>query len=96
MFHFHGHEPARKEWVQAMDGAVFVALTLGIGSGPYEAAFREPGAFERLVESVERPSRREVRKRARPASSGSAPGARATAPCRKSCARRTAASASTR
>src|SRR6185436_14489541 len=44
MFHFHGHEPARKEWVQAMNRPVFVAMTLGIGSGPYETTFREPGA----------------------------------------------------
>ena len=53
MFHFHGHEPARKEWVQAMTRPVFVAMTLGIGSGPYEQAFRVPGAFEALLKSVE-------------------------------------------
>ena len=62
MFHFHGHEPARKEWVQAMHRPVFVGVTLGIGSGPYEAAFREPGAFERLVASVEQAVSTEVRK----------------------------------
>lgn len=61
MFHFHGHEPARKEWVQAMHRPVFVAVTLGIGSGPYEAAFRESGAFERLVKSVEQAVSTEVR-----------------------------------
>lgn len=54
MFHFHGHEPARKEWVQVMDGAVLVGIDLGLGSGPYEAAFAAPGAFSALVESVER------------------------------------------
>jgi hypothetical protein len=54
MFHFHGHEAARKEWVQVMDGAVLVGIDLGIGSGPYEQAFRAPGAFKSLVESVER------------------------------------------
>ncbi len=53
MFHFHGHEPARKEWVEAMSRPVFVGTTLGVGSGPYETAFREPGAFERLLQSVE-------------------------------------------
>ena len=35
MFHFHGHEPVRKEWVKVMDGAVLVGIDLGIGSGPY-------------------------------------------------------------
>jgi hypothetical protein len=62
VFHFHGHEPARKEWVQAMSRPVFVGVTLGIGSGPYEAAFRELGAFERLVKSVEQALSTEVRR----------------------------------
>lgn len=53
MFHFHGHEAARKEWVQVMDGAVLVGVTLGIGSGPYETTFRGTQAFERLVKGVE-------------------------------------------
>jgi hypothetical protein len=54
MFHFHGHEPVRKEWVHVMEGAVLVGITLGTGSGPYESAFRVPNSFERLVEDVER------------------------------------------
>ncbi len=54
MFHFHGHEPIRKEWVQVMDGAVLVGIDLGLGSGPYGTAFQSPKAFERLVESVEK------------------------------------------
>ncbi len=54
MFHFHGHEPVRKEWVRVMDGAVLVGIDLGLGSGPYEAAFSAPNMFEKLVESVER------------------------------------------
>lgn len=54
MFHFHGHEPARKEWVRVMDGAVLVGIDLGLGSGPYEQAFSVPGAFEALLKSVER------------------------------------------
>jgi LysM repeat protein len=54
MFHFHGHEPVRKEWVRVMDGAVLVGIDLGIGSGPYSSAFNAPDAFRRLVESVER------------------------------------------
>jgi hypothetical protein len=53
VFHFHGHEPARKEWVQVMNGPVFVAFTLGIGSGAYESAFRDPAAFTELLKSVE-------------------------------------------
>jgi hypothetical protein len=54
VFHFHGHEAARKEWVTVMDGAVLVGIDLGLGSGPYEAAFDAPDAFARLVTSVER------------------------------------------
>lgn len=54
VFHFHGHEPARKEWVQVMNGPVFVAFTLGIGSGAYESAFRDPAAFTQLLASVEK------------------------------------------
>ena len=54
MFHFHGHEPVRKEWVQVMDGAVLVGIDLGIGSGPYASAFASPEAFKKLVDSVEK------------------------------------------
>jgi hypothetical protein len=54
MFHFHGHESARKEWITVMDGAVLVGIDLGLGSGPYETAFDAPEAFERLIASVER------------------------------------------
>jgi hypothetical protein len=54
MFHFHGHEAARKEWITIMDGAVLVGIDLGLGSGPYETAFDAPDAFERLLTSVER------------------------------------------
>lgn len=54
MFHFHGHEPVRKEWVHVMDGAVLVGIDLGIGSGPYQNTFRAPGAFEALLHSVEK------------------------------------------
>jgi LysM repeat protein len=54
MFHFHGHEAVRKEWVRVMDGAVLVGIDLGIGSGPYETSFRNPTVFRNLVQSVER------------------------------------------
>ncbi len=53
MFHFHGHEPARKEWVQALDSAVLVALDLGINSGPYLRKFERAETFEFLMDSVE-------------------------------------------
>ncbi len=54
VFHFHGHEAARKEWISVMDGAVLVGIDLGLGSGPYETAFDAPDAFSHLVGSVER------------------------------------------
>ncbi len=54
MFHFHGHEPVRKEWVRVMNGTVLVGIDLGIGSGPYASAFASPEAFKKLVESVEK------------------------------------------
>lgn len=53
VFHFHGHEAARKEWVQAINGIVLVGIDLGNGSGAYSAAFNSPAVFERLVASVE-------------------------------------------
>jgi hypothetical protein len=54
MFHFHGHEAARKQWIRVMDRAVLVGIDLGNGSGPYADAFADPEAFQRLVGSVER------------------------------------------
>jgi hypothetical protein len=54
IFHFHGHEAARKEWITVMDGAVLVGIDLGLGSGPYETAFDPPDAFAHLLGSVER------------------------------------------
>jgi hypothetical protein len=62
MIHFHGHEPARKEWVKAMNRPVFVATTLGTGSGPYESTFRDPGAFDRLLKTIEEAVSTEVRR----------------------------------
>ena len=53
MFHFHGHEAVRKEWVAVMDGAVLASVDLGIGSGAYENAFALPNAFEEYLHSVE-------------------------------------------
>jgi hypothetical protein len=51
--HFHGHEPARKEWVRAMKREVFVGITLGVSSGPYESAFTPADALSKLVTEVE-------------------------------------------
>lgn len=66
MFHFHGHEPIRKEWVQVMDRTVLVAVTLGVSSGPYVRAFSSSKRFERLVASVEAEVARYIgKKRAR-------------------------------
>lgn len=65
MFHFHGHEAARKEWITVMDGAVLVGIDLGLGSGPYETAFDAPDAFKRLVESVQRAVEKKTGKPAR-------------------------------
>ncbi|MBI4703996.1 MAG: LysM peptidoglycan-binding domain-containing protein [Deltaproteobacteria bacterium] len=53
LVHFHGHEPIRKEFVQAADGIVLVGIDLGIGSAAYSAAFASPEAFPRLLASVE-------------------------------------------
>lgn len=52
-FHFHGHDPARKSWVQAMDSAVLVGIDLGVGSGAYLGKFQIKEEFELLVSSVE-------------------------------------------
>jgi len=54
LFHFHGHEPARKEFVKVMDGAVLVGIDLGIGSGAYSSGFGAPHVFKNLLESVEK------------------------------------------
>jgi hypothetical protein len=54
MLHFHGHEAARKEWVQVMDDAVLFGVDLGIGSGPYIKKFSNPAVFPALVASIEK------------------------------------------
>jgi hypothetical protein len=53
VIHFHGHEAARKEWVQAVDDAVLVGIDLGANSGPYLRKFSDPSAFASLLTSVE-------------------------------------------
>jgi hypothetical protein len=54
LFHFHGHEAARKEWVPAMKRSVLVAFDLGIRSDSYADSFEAPNEFARVVRKVER------------------------------------------
>jgi hypothetical protein len=53
VFHFHGREPLRKEWVQAMNTTVLVAIDVGIDSSSYSEAFSDPRTFRQLVLAVE-------------------------------------------
>ncbi|MEM9692872.1 MAG: hypothetical protein AAGA56_10030, partial [Myxococcota bacterium] len=58
VFHFHGHEPIRKEWVRVMDHTVLVGIDLGVGSAAYMAPFLHAHGFDRLLRSVEAGVRR--------------------------------------
>lgn len=57
VFHFHGREPLRKEWVRAMQGsaedAVLVAVDIGIASEAYRETFRDPRTFSQVLLAVE-------------------------------------------
>jgi hypothetical protein len=53
MFHFHGREPIRKEWVQAMDDAVLIAVDVGIASSSYSEAFKDPRTFGEVLRATE-------------------------------------------
>jgi hypothetical protein len=53
VIHFHGHEAARKEWVQTIDDAVLVGIDLGLNSGPYLKKFADRYQFGALLESIE-------------------------------------------
>lgn len=57
VFHFHGREPLRKEWVRAMQGnaedAVLVAVDIGIASEAYRETFRDPRTFSQVILAVE-------------------------------------------
>jgi hypothetical protein len=53
IFHFHGHEPVRKEFVKSANGVVLVGIDLGIGSGAYSAGFGSPDTWNQLLASVE-------------------------------------------
>ena len=54
VIHFHGHDPARKEFTKVANGQVFVGITLGIGSGAYSEAFASPHVFKDLIASIEK------------------------------------------
>jgi hypothetical protein len=50
IIHFHGMSSVQESNIEkAHLNAAIVSLTLGFGSGPYEDAYREPGAFARLI-----------------------------------------------
>ena len=50
--HFHGGDPVRKNLVQVTWGTVFVAVDIGVGSGPYERAFVDAGRWPRLKSEI--------------------------------------------
>jgi hypothetical protein len=53
LVHFHGAEPIRRQLAPEGFELVIVGVDAGIGSHAYERAF-PPGAFEQLVDAVER------------------------------------------
>ncbi len=53
LFHFHGREPIRKEWVRSMERGVLVAIDVGIDSGAYATAFSDPRTFGQVLRAVE-------------------------------------------
>ncbi len=53
VFHFHGREPIRKEWVKSMDQAVLVAIDIGIDSGAYADAYADARTFGSVIRAVE-------------------------------------------
>lgn len=57
VFHFHGREPIRKEWVRAVNeahgDAVLVAVDIGIASEAYRETFRDGRTFGQMLLAVE-------------------------------------------
>jgi hypothetical protein len=53
VFHFHGHEAVRKEWVRVTDDVVLVAVDLGNSSSPYAEAFADASRFSALLQNVQ-------------------------------------------
>lgn len=57
VFHFHGREPIRKEWVRAVNETqgdpVLVAVDIGIASEAYRETFRDPRTFGQILLAIE-------------------------------------------
>jgi hypothetical protein len=53
VFHFHGREPIRKEWVKSMQNTVLVAVDIGIDSGAYADAYADARTFGSVIRAVE-------------------------------------------
>jgi hypothetical protein len=55
LLHLHGNTRVVRESVElARLNAVVAVVNLGVGSGPYEVAYAEPGTYERLLDSIDR------------------------------------------
>ena len=62
--HFHGLSAAQESNVErARVNAVVVSINVGVGSGPYESAFKEPWSFNNLVNVIDRAVARSGRAR---------------------------------
>ena len=53
VIHLHGQSAVRKTLVQVARGVAFVGIDLGLGSGAYSKAFKDPQFFPKLRRSVE-------------------------------------------
>lgn len=53
VFHFHGREPIRKEWVRSTDRVVLAAVDVGIDTGAYATAFSDPRTFGQVLRAIE-------------------------------------------
>ena len=62
--HFHGHRPARKEFVRSGEDLVLLGVSLGIGAA-YGPPFSEPKRFLKMVRGVEAELSRRESKEAR-------------------------------
>jgi len=53
--HFHGLSAAQESNIErAHVNAIVATINLGVGSGPYEHAFRDPSSFAHLVQTIEK------------------------------------------
>jgi len=58
--HFHGGDAVRKQLVQVTRGAVFVAIDLGLFSGPYMNAFMQERRWEQVKRQITRALREQT------------------------------------